>query len=150
MRFELSKQGGLQGGANPNAEDAGGQKPIHAAAAEQHRQVVEVLLPLAAPDSDSSADWTVDGIIQEAQQSVADDEPVQQQHQVHILRFSLYPESDISCVSETQWTSHPMSSLVSAISELVSMLKGGLGNTEQHIGGSQCCRASQDCNSNAQ
>lgn len=82
--LELNYSGGVQGGANPNAEDAGGQKPIHAAAAEQHREVVELLLPLTAPDNDSSADWTVDGVIQEAQQSIADDQPLQQpQHQVH-------------------------------------------------------------------
>lgn len=72
----------MQGGADPNTEDEGGQKPIHAAAAEQHRDIVELLLPLTAPDDDSSAEWTVDGIIQEAQQSIADDHPVEQQHQV--------------------------------------------------------------------
>lgn len=75
----------MQGGANPNAEDEGGQKPIHAAAAEQHRDIVELLLPLTAPDDDSSAEWTVDGIIQEAQQHIADDQPLEQQHQVHII-----------------------------------------------------------------
>ena len=99
MLLELNKCGGLQGGANPNAEDAGGQKPIHAAAAEQHRQVVELLLPLTAPDDDSSASWTVDGVIQEAQQSVANDEPVQQQYQVHSLQSPLYLESDMYCVN---------------------------------------------------
>lgn len=88
MLLEQNESGRLQGGANPNAEDAGGQKPIHAAAAEQHREAVELLLPLTAPDSDSSADWTVDGVIQEAQQSVADDQPLQQQHQVHSAVFT--------------------------------------------------------------
>ena len=43
---------------------------------------MELLLPLTAPDGDSSSEWTVDGIIQEAQQSIADDQPVEQQHQV--------------------------------------------------------------------
>ena len=75
--------GGVQGGADSNAEDEGGQKPIHAAAAEQHRDIVQLLLPLTAPHHDSSGEWTVDGIMQEAQQSIADDQPVQQQHQVH-------------------------------------------------------------------
>ena len=74
----------LQGGANPNAEDEGGQKPIHAAAAEQHRDIVELLLPLTAPEDDSSSEWTVDGIIQEAQQSLADGQPLEQQHQVRM------------------------------------------------------------------
>ena len=78
----------LKGGADPNAEDEGGQKPIHAAAAEQHRDIVELLLPLTAPDADSSAEWTVDGVIQEAQQSIADDHPLEQQHQVCTHRMS--------------------------------------------------------------
>ena len=65
----------MQGGADANAEDAGGQKAIHAAAAEQHQGIVELLLPLTAPDADSPHAWTVDGIIQEAQQAIADDEP---------------------------------------------------------------------------
>jgi len=71
-----------QGGADANAEDAGGQKAIHAAAAEQHRDIVELLLPQTTPDDDNAADWTVDGVIQEAQQSIADNQPDQQQHQV--------------------------------------------------------------------
>jgi len=50
-----------QGGADANAEDAGGQKAIHAAAAEQHRDIVELLLPQTTPDDDNAADWTVDG-----------------------------------------------------------------------------------------
>ena len=79
----------MQGGADANAEDVGGQKPIHAAAAEQHREIVELLLPLTSPDQDNASNWTVDGIIQEAQQSIADDQPQQQQHQVH-LKLKLY------------------------------------------------------------
>lgn len=74
----------LQGGANANAEDAGGQKPIHAAAAEQHEGIVEVLLAITTPDADNTANWTVDGIIQEAQQAIADDQPQEQQHQVSL------------------------------------------------------------------
>ncbi len=73
-----------QGKADPNAEDAGGQKPIHAAAAEQHRDVVELLLPLTTPDADNTANWSVDSVIQEAQQSIADNQPDQQQHQVTV------------------------------------------------------------------
>jgi len=71
-----------QGGADANAEDAGGQKAIHAAAAEQHRHIVELLLPQTTPHADNAADWTVEGVIQEAQQSIAEDQPDQQQHQV--------------------------------------------------------------------
>lgn len=74
----------MQGGGDANAEDVGGQKPIHAAAAEQHRSIVELLLPLTTPDADNAANWSVDGVIQEAQQSIADDQPVQQQHQVRV------------------------------------------------------------------
>ena len=83
----------MQGGAKPNAEDAGGQKAIHAAAAEQHRDIVELLLPLTEPDTDSSHDWTVDGIIQEAQEAIADDQPQQADHQV---RCCLSP-SQLTC-----------------------------------------------------
>lgn len=72
----------VQGGANADAEDGGGQKPIHAAAAEQHRHVVEALLPLTQPDADSASNWTVDSIIEEAQQSIAVDQPQIMQHQV--------------------------------------------------------------------
>ena len=71
-----------QGGADANAEDAGGQKAIHAAAAEKHRDIVELLLPQTTPDDDNAADWTVEGVIQEAQQSITEDQPDQQQHQV--------------------------------------------------------------------
>ena len=71
-----------QGGADANAEDAGGQKAIHAAAAEKHRDIVALLLPHTTPDDDNAADWTVEGVIHEAQQSIAEDEPDQQQHQV--------------------------------------------------------------------
>ncbi|DBA83555.1 TPA: hypothetical protein ACH3X2_006474 [Trebouxia sp. C0005] len=74
----------LQGGADANAEDAGGQKAIHAAAAEQHRDIVELLLQQTTPDDDNAADWTVEGVIQEAQQSIAEDQPDQQQHQMGI------------------------------------------------------------------
>ena len=74
----------MQGGGDANAEDVGGQKPSHAAAAEQHRSIVELLLPLTTPDADNAANWTVDGVIQEAQQSIADDQPEQQQHQVRV------------------------------------------------------------------
>lgn len=73
---------GMQAGADPNAEDGGGQKAIHAAAAEQHRDVVELLLPITSPDSDNASNWTVDGIIEEAQQSIADDQPQTQHPQV--------------------------------------------------------------------
>lgn len=72
----------MQGGADANAEDMGGQKPIHAAAAEQQRDIVELLLPLTSSDQDNASNWTVEGIIQEAQQSIADDDPQEQQHQV--------------------------------------------------------------------
>lgn len=72
----------LQAGANPNAEDGGGRKAIHAAAAEQHREIVELLLPKTSPDSDNALNWTVDGIINEAQQSIADDQPQSQEPQV--------------------------------------------------------------------
>ena len=72
----------MQAGADPNAEDSGGQKAIHAAAAEQHRDVVELLLPKTSPDSDNASNWTVDGIIEEAQQSIADDQPQMQHPQV--------------------------------------------------------------------
>lgn len=74
----------LQGGGDANAEDAGGQKAIHAAAAEQHRDIVELLLPQTTPDADNAADWTVEGVLQEAQQSIAEDQPDQQQHQMGI------------------------------------------------------------------
>ena len=72
----------LQAGADANAEDGGGQKAIHAAAAEQHRPIVELLLPKTSPDSDNASNWTVDGIIEEAQQSIADDQPQSEQPQV--------------------------------------------------------------------
>ena len=72
----------LQAGADANAEDGGGQKAIHAAAAEQHRAIVELLLPKTSPYSDNAFDWTVDGIIEEAQQSIADDQPRSEQPQV--------------------------------------------------------------------
>ena len=72
----------LQAGADANAEDGGGQKAIHAAAAEQHRPIVELLLPKTSPDSDNASNWTVNGIIEEAQQSIADDQP--QSEQPHV------------------------------------------------------------------
>ena len=91
----------VQGGADPNAEDGGGQKPIHAAAAEQHRDVVEALIPVTQPDADSASSWTVDGIIQEAQQSIAVEQPHIMQHQVGPLPS---PQGPLSSPPLLGWT----------------------------------------------
>lgn len=64
-------EGGRQAGANANAEDAGGHKPILAAAANGFEQVVELLLPVTTAPPDK--EWTVSAVIQRAQDYLDDE-----------------------------------------------------------------------------
>ncbi|KAK9828865.1 hypothetical protein WJX72_002461 [[Myrmecia] bisecta] len=57
----------LEAGANADVEDEGGHTPISAAAAAGCRQAVEMLLPRTSQPA--GAHWTVDSLIQEAQQA---------------------------------------------------------------------------------
>ncbi|GMH37281.1 hypothetical protein BSKO_05154 [Bryopsis sp. KO-2023] len=54
----------LAAGADPNIADDEAHLPIHAAAMEGHRKVVEHLFPLTSqPEGTSSDDWSVDAIM---------------------------------------------------------------------------------------
>jgi len=53
-----------QAGADPDAADDSGAKPIAAAAAAGEREVVEALFPLTTRPADSgAADWSVTGLM---------------------------------------------------------------------------------------
>ena len=54
-----------QAGADPDAADDSGAKPIAAAAAAGEREVVEALFPLTQP-ADGVADWSVTGLMEGA------------------------------------------------------------------------------------
>lgn len=53
----------LRAGADPNATDEDGQKPVQVAATRGNRSAVDILLPLTTPIQ-SIPSWTTDGIIQ--------------------------------------------------------------------------------------
>ncbi|KNA13488.1 hypothetical protein SOVF_116460 [Spinacia oleracea] len=53
----------LKAGADPDATDEDGQKPVQVAATRGNKSAVEILLPLSTP-VESIPDWTIDGIIQ--------------------------------------------------------------------------------------
>ena len=55
----------MQAGADPNAEDEAGARPIDAAASMQERGVVELLLPVTRPAA--SGDWTVQWLLEHAE-----------------------------------------------------------------------------------
>lgn len=59
----------LQAGADPNAVDEDGMKPVQVAAARENRVAVEILLPVTAP-IESIPEWSIDGIIRHMQQVV--------------------------------------------------------------------------------
>ena len=55
----------FQGGANPDAtEDNSPTRPIDAAAAAQHREIVEMLLPCTTPAE--GGNWTADSLLLKA------------------------------------------------------------------------------------
>ena len=55
----------IQGGADPNAKEQNmSARPIDAAAAAQHRDIVEMLLPCTTPGE--GAEWTADSLLAEA------------------------------------------------------------------------------------
>ena len=55
----------LQGGADPDAKEENlSARPIDAAAAAQHRDIVEMLLPCTTPAE--GAEWRVDSLMAEA------------------------------------------------------------------------------------
>ncbi|PIN26606.1 26S proteasome regulatory complex, subunit PSMD10 [Handroanthus impetiginosus] len=56
----------LQAGADPNAADEDGMKPIHVAAARGNRAIVEILFPVTSPLADVT-DWSIDGILRHMQ-----------------------------------------------------------------------------------
>ncbi|XP_057960363.1 uncharacterized protein LOC131152629 [Malania oleifera] len=53
----------LKAGADPNAPDEDGQKPIQVAAARGNHRAVEILFPLTSAVQ-TIAEWTIDGIIE--------------------------------------------------------------------------------------
>ncbi|KAK4427675.1 protein STIP1 [Sesamum alatum] len=53
----------LQAGADPNATDEDGLKPIQVAAARGNRVAVEILFPVTSPHADIP-EWSIDGILQ--------------------------------------------------------------------------------------
>ena len=55
----------MQAGADPDAEDEAGARPIDAAASMQERGVVELLLPVTTPAA--SGDWTVQWLLEHAE-----------------------------------------------------------------------------------
>ena len=55
----------MQAGADPNAEDEAGARPIDAAASMQESGVVELLLPLTTPAP--TGDWTVPWLLKHAE-----------------------------------------------------------------------------------
>lgn len=60
----------LQGGADPDAKEENlSARPIDAAAAAQHRDIVEMLLPCTTPAE--GAEWTVDSLMAEAAAAAA-------------------------------------------------------------------------------
>jgi hypothetical protein len=60
----------LQGGADPDAKEENlSARPIDAAAAAQHRDIVEMLLPCTMPAE--GAEWTVDSLMAEAAAAAA-------------------------------------------------------------------------------
>jgi hypothetical protein len=59
----------LQAGADADArEEYSGARPIHAAAAAQHRRAVELLLPRTNPEEGASSQqqWSVDALLRQA------------------------------------------------------------------------------------
>ena len=65
----------LQAGADADAKEQGGARPIDAAASAQQRDVVELLLPCTTPSK--GAKWTAGAVMEAAA------EQQQQQHQHH-------------------------------------------------------------------
>lgn len=55
----------MQAGADPNAEDQAGARPIDAAACVGERRVVELLLPITEPSA--SGEWTADWLLEHAE-----------------------------------------------------------------------------------
>ncbi|KAL1561868.1 hypothetical protein AAHA92_04518 [Salvia divinorum] len=63
----------LQAGADPNAIDEDGLKPVQVAASRGNKVAVEILLPVTAP-IESIPKWSIDGILQHMQQETGKEE----------------------------------------------------------------------------
>ena len=59
----------MQGGANPDAKDDTGSKPIHAAAGVGDRATLDLLMPCTQPGVGEADRWTAQGLITAARQS---------------------------------------------------------------------------------
>ncbi|XP_047948377.1 uncharacterized protein LOC125194283 [Salvia hispanica] len=63
----------LQAGADPNAIDEDGLKPVQVAASRGNKVAVEILLPVTAP-IESIPEWSIDGILKHMQQETGKEE----------------------------------------------------------------------------
>lgn len=68
----------LQAGADANAKEEGGARPIDAAASAQQRGIVELLLPCTSPSE--GAEWTIDAVMEAAAEQQHHHQHHQHQH----------------------------------------------------------------------
>lgn len=86
-------------GADPNAADEDGQKPILVAAARGNRSAVEILYPLTTPVQ-SIPDWTVDGILEFTQsETQKQQELAKSMNGVNVAKDTDLPKQDLPEVS---------------------------------------------------
>ncbi|KAJ8432791.1 hypothetical protein Cgig2_011714 [Carnegiea gigantea] len=89
----------VKAGADPNAADQDGQKPIQVAAARGNRSAVEILYPLTTPVQ-SIPDWTVDGILEFTQsETQKQQELAKSMNGVNVAKDTDLPKQDLPEVS---------------------------------------------------